>query len=199
MLLMLLLSNPYQFGVHTFAEQWKFILLVFSSTFIMPAFAVVMLKAVGLVKSLELKDRYERIGPYIITGIFYLWMFINFKNNPVIPRSFAVAVLGATIGLFAGFFVNNFTKISAHGVGMGGLVGLAAISTGFFNFDTFTLNLGWLGLFEISTNFVMITCIILAGVVSTARLYLEAHTEKQLYFGLAVGFVSQWVALAFLF
>ena len=199
MLILLLLVNPYQFGVYSIVEQWKFILLVFLSTFIMPAFAVVMMKALGMVQSLELHERHERIGPYIITGVFYLWMFINFKNNTLIPQPFTIAVLGATIALFTSFFFNNFTKISAHATGMGGLAGMAAINTILFNFDTFTLNLGWLGVFVISTNFVLMATIILAGLVSTARLYLEAHTEKQLYYGLAIGFVSQFIALAFLY
>lgn len=199
MLMLLLLVNPYQFGVYSIMEQWKFVLLVFLSTFIMPAFAVVMMKALGMVRSFELQDRHERIGPYIITGVFYLWMFVNFKNNTLIPRPFTIAVLGATIALFASFFMNNFTKISAHATGMGGLVGMATINTIFFNFDTFTINLDWFGAFEISTNFVLMTTIVVAGLVSTARLFLEAHTEKQLYFGLAIGFLSQWIALAFLY
>jgi hypothetical protein len=199
MLMLLLLINPYQFGVYSIMEQWKFILLVFLSTFMMPAIAVAMMKVLGMVQSFELQDRYERIGPYIITGVFYLWMFINFKNNPLIPTSFTIAVLGATIALFTSFFFNNFTKISAHATGMGGLAGMAAINTVFFNFDTFTVNLGWMGIYEVSTNFVLMATIVLAGLVSTARLYLAAHTERQMYDGLAIGFASQFIALAFLY
>lgn len=199
MLILLLLVNPYQFGVYSIAEQWKFVLLVFLSTFVMPAFAVFMMKSLHMVSSMQLHDRQERIGPYIITGIFYLWMFINFKNNTLIPKPFTIAMLGTTIALFTAFFFNNFTKISAHATGMGGLAGMAVINTIFFNFDTFTLNLGWLGLFEISTNFVMMAVIVLAGFVCTSRLLLREHSEKQLYAGLAVGFISQFVALAFLY
>ncbi len=198
-LILLLLVNPYQFGVYSIREQGKFILLVFLSTFVMPAFAVFMMKSLGMVRSMQLHDRYERIGPYIITGIFYLWMFINFKNNSLIPKPFTIAMLGATIALFTAFFVNNFTKISAHAVGMGGLAGVAVINTILFNFDTFTINVPLLGLFELSTNFVMMCVIVLAGMVCTARLLLEAHTEKQLYGGLAVGFAAQFVALAFMY
>jgi hypothetical protein len=199
MLVLLLLVNPYQFGVYSIAEQWKFVLLVFLSTFIMPAFAVFMMKSLNMVQSMQLHDRHERIGPYIITGVFYLWMFINFKNNTLIPKPFTIAMLGATIALFTAFFFNNFTKISAHAVGMGGLAGMAVINTVYFNFDTFTLNLGLFGLFEISTNFVLMFVIILAGFVCTSRLLLREHSERQLYGGLAVGFAAQFVALAFMY
>lgn len=198
MLLLLLLVNPYQFGVHSMAEQWKLVIMVFLSTFLMPIFAVFMMKSLDMVKSMQLEDRFERIGPYILTGVFYLWMFINFKGNPTIPKPLVIVMLGSTIALFGAFFFNNFTKISAHAAGMGGLVGMAIINTMYFNFDTFTVSLGWLGIYEISTNFLLMATIILAGIVCTARLLLGAHSEKQLYTGFAIGFLSQFIALLFL-
>jgi len=198
MLTLLLVVNPYQFGVYSIVEQWKLVLLVFLSTFIMPAFSVVMMRSLNMVSSFGLEDKQERIGPYIITGVFYMWMFINFKNNQAIPLALTVAILGATIGLFIAFFVNNFTKISAHAVGMGGLVGMTAVNTLYFNYDTFSLNLGHSGAFEVSTNFLLLVILVLAGAVCTSRLLLNAHTSKQLYGGFAAGFLSQFIALYFL-
>lgn len=198
MLLLLLLVNPYQFGVHNVLGQWKLVLMVFLTTFAMPIFAVFMMKSLDMVKSMQLEDRFERIGPYILTGVFYLWMFINFRSNPLIPKPLVIVMLGSTIALFGAFFFNNFTKISAHAVGMGGLVAMALTNTMYFNFDTFTVTMGFLGNYEVSTNFVLMTTIVLAGIVCTARLLLAAHTEKQLYTGFAIGFVSQFIALLFL-
>ncbi len=198
MLVVLLLINPYQFGVYSISEQGKLLLLVFLSTFLMPAFAVFMMKSLGMVKTMALHERHERIGPYIITGVFYMWMFINFKNNTTIPASLTVAMLGATIGLFTAFFFNNFTKISAHAVGMGGLVGMAAINSMFYSFDTFTMHTWLFGTLELSTSFVVMAVIILAGIVCTARMILEAHSNGQLYGGLALGFLAQVIAFAFL-
>ncbi|MCC6726656.1 MAG: hypothetical protein IT258_19295 [Saprospiraceae bacterium] len=194
MLLLLLLINPYQFGVFNMAEQWKLVLMVFLSTFAMPMFAVFMMKSLNMVKSMQLEDRYERIGPYILTGVFYIWMFLNFKEK-LFPKPLVITMLGSTIALFMAFFVNNFTKISAHAAGMGGLVGMALINSLFFNFDTFSMSLGPLGMYEISTNFVLMGVIILAGIVCTSRLLLGAHNEKQLYTGFFVGFLSQFIAL----
>ncbi len=198
MLMLLLVINPYQFGVNKMAEQWKLVLMVFLSTFVMPFFAVFMMKSLNMVKSMELEDRYERIGPYILTGVFYIWMFLNFKNNQLIPKPLVITMLGSTIALFLAFFFNNFTKISAHAAGMGGLVGMALINTLFFNFDTFTMNLGPLGMYEVSTNFVLMAMIILAGFVCSARLILGAHNEKQLYTGFGIGFVAQFIAMLFI-
>ncbi len=198
MLVILLLVNPYQFGVHSISDQWKLVALVFLSTFAMPAFALFLMWRLNMVSSLALHDRHERIGPYIISGLFYMWMFINFKHNQSIPFALTVATLGATIGLFFAFFFNNFTKISAHAVGMGGLTGLAAINSIYFGFDTFALNTWLFGPMEISTNFVVMIIVILTGIVCTARMLVEAHTPRQVYGGLAAGFISQFLALWFL-
>jgi len=195
MLVILLLVNPYQFGVHSIADQSKLVLLVFLSTFAMPAFALFLMRRLNMVSSLSLEDRHERIGPYIISGVFYMWMFINFKNNQTIPFALTVATLGATIGLFSAFFFNNFTKISAHGIGMGGLTGLATINAMYFSFDTFALNTWLFGPLEISTTFVVMVVILLTGLVCSARMYLGAHTPGQLYGGLVAGFVAQFIAL----
>ncbi len=200
MLLLLLVINPYQFGVYKMTEQWKLVLMVFLSTFAMPMFAVFLMKSLNMVKSMQLEDRYERIGPYILTGVFYMWMFINFYKGETqtFPKPLVIMMLGSTIALFLAFFFNNFTKVSAHAAGMGGLVGMALVNTLYFNFDTFTASLGWLGMYEISTNLVLMAVIILAGMVCTARLILGAHTEKQLYIGFALGFAAQFIALLFI-
>ena len=198
MLILLLLVNPYQFGVYSIAAQGKLLLLVFLSTFAMPAFALFLMRSLNMVSSVSLEDRHERIGPYIITGVFYLWMFVSFKNNQAIPSALTIATLGATIALFIAFFFNNFTKISAHAVGMGGLIGLAAINSMFLSFDTFTLNTWLLGSLEISSNFVVVLVIILAGLVCTSRLLLKAHTQWQVYGGLVAGFVAQFIAYWYL-
>jgi len=195
MLVILLLINPYQFGVYNIKEQWKLVFLVFLSTFALPSFALVLMRSLNMVDSLSLETRQERIGPYIITGTFYLWMFINFKQNQAIPHSLTVVTLGATIGLFLAFFFNNFTKISAHAVGVGGLVGMSIISSNFFGFETFTFNSWLFGGLECSTNFVVMVAILLAGIVCTSRLLLRAHSQEQVYGGFAAGLLAMFIAL----
>lgn len=195
MLVILLLINPYQFGVYSIKEQWKLVFLVFLSTFALPSFALVLMRSLNMVDSLSLESRQERIGPYIITGTFYLWMFVNFKQNQAIPHSLTVITLGATIGLFFAFFFNNFTKISAHAVGVGGLVGMSVISSKFFGFETFTLDTWLFGGIECSTNFVVMIAILLAGAVCTSRLILKAHSQEQVYGGFAAGLLAMFIAL----
>ncbi|MFT6357437.1 MAG: hypothetical protein ACJAYJ_001650 [Saprospiraceae bacterium] len=165
----------------------------------LPAFSVFMMRNLGLVDSMQLRTQQERIGPYIITGIFYLWMFVNFKNNPTIPAAYTIFVLGATIALFTAFFINIFSKISTHTVGMGGLIGMVIITMLLFSYNSFTINSDYIGTFQVSMNAILIGVVILGGLVGTARLILDAHTNKELYFGFFVGIFSQFIALLYMF
>lgn len=199
MLLLLLLVNPYLFGVNSVGGRSQLILLIFLSTFVIPAFSVIMMKFLGMVSSIELPTKQERIGPYIIAGVFYLWMFINFKNNAMIPMAYTTFVLGATIALFVGFFINIFSKISTHAIGMGGLIAMIVITMMQFSYESFTLNTATFGTLQLSMNLVLMIAVVLAGIVGTARLLLKAHEPNDLFGGYLVGFLTQFVALYFLF
>jgi hypothetical protein len=158
-----------------------------------------MMKALGMVDSFELKDKQERIGPYIITGIFYLWIFVNFKNNSQIPSAFTTFVLGSTIALFIAFFLNIFTKISAHAVGMGGLIGMVTILMILYDYHSFSFEIAYVGNIEMGLSTLLMMVIMLAGMVGSARLLLKAHVPSQVYAGYVVGFSSQFFALFALF
>ncbi len=201
MLILLLLVNPYLFGVNHIGDGQSVLLIIrtFFSSFLIPAVAVVVMRFLGLVQSLDLKERTDRIGPYIITGVFYSWLFINFFNSPKIPTAFASFVLGATIGLFLAFFINIFSKISAHAVGMGGLAGMVIITMMLFSYDTFIVESALIGSVEISMNTLVVLAVILAGLVGTCRLALEAHEPRDLYGGYLVGFATQFIALRIIF
>lgn len=195
MLIILLLVNPYLFGVNNIWDNHLLIMIVFFSTFFIPAFSVVMMKFLGLVSSIQLEDRQERIIPYITTGVFYLWMFWNLYHNPDIPIAFRNCIFGATIALFIAFFINLFSKISAHAVGMGGMVGMIVITTALFSYGSFPLPGGSL---QISMSLLLIVALLLTGIVCTSRLVLNVHNLQDLYGGFLVGMVSQFLALQFL-
>jgi len=201
MLALLILVNPYLFGVNHIGDPVSklLILRIFISTFFLPIVAIALMKMLGLIETLEMTDRRERIGPYIITGIFYLWLFRNILDNPQIPTAFASFMLGAVIGLFLAFFINIFSKISAHAVGMGGMVAMVVITMFLFSYDTFTIYSNRLGALQFNMTVVLLLVILMAGMVGTARLGLKAHHPSEVYGGFFVGFVSQLIALRILF
>ncbi len=200
MLVILLWVNPYLFGVHDLTEASSRILIlqVFLSSFFIPGMAVAMLRFTGLVKSIELPDKQDRIGPYIISGIFYLWLFRNLLTNTLIPNIYTSFVLGATIALFVAFFINIFSKISAHATGMGGLVAMIYITLSTFpEYASFSIPLFNGQILEITLSALLITVIVIAGLVGVSRLILDAHEPSDLYGGYLVGFIAQFIALKF--
>ncbi len=196
MLLILLAVNPYAFGVRAMHDKDAVLLLiaVFSTTFLLPGFGVALLKPLGFIQSLQMPDKMERTGPYIITGIFYLWLFKNlFSGGGHYPDLFSKCVLGATIGLFLAFLINIFTKISAHTTGMGGFIAMLLLTA--FTWESSMLRL-YLpgGSLLLSLLVVVAIGVVFAGAVGTARLTLGAHTPADLYRGYGVGFVAVLLA-----
>lgn len=190
-LVFLLLINPYAFGVrHIFdlkARIW--LIAVFACSFLIPVAGALLLKPLGFIKDLAMTDKQDRTGPYIITGIFYLWLLKNLLADGQVPALYTKFVFGATIGLFLTFFLNIFFNISAHAVGMGGFVGMLLLTL--LHWGNLPLELNLFGAtLQASLLLVMAAGIALAGLVGTARLSLEAHEPRDVYRGYAVGFVA---------
>ncbi len=172
--------------------QWYQVLTLrtFIQTAVLPLAAVVMMRFLGFVSSLEMPERNDRIGPLIVVIIFVLWMFMNYRQLPEIPALYVSMILGSVVALFITFFVNVFSKISLHAVGMGGLIGMVSLLL-VRPYHYFTVA-------DYQAIYLVLGClIVLAGLVGTARLLLGAHRPVDLWGGYAVGFGAQFVALRF--
>lgn len=195
MLLILLWVDPYAFGVRHVGDPKAVVLTisVFVCTFLLPGIGVLLMKPLGLIKSLEMSDKQERTGPYIVTGVFYLWLVKNLMSETHTPELYTRFVLGAAIGLFLAFFVNIFSKISAHAVGMGGFVAmllLLIVEGGSSGVSISTPAGAW----QFSLLTLLAAGILLAGWTGMARLSLAAHQPADIYRGYAVGFLSVLLA-----
>lgn len=198
-LLLMLVINPYLFSIQNEKAIGILMIYVFMLTIVLPGVTVLMMKALGFVNSIHLKDRSERIIPLIITGGFYLWLFVNIYENTTIPLAFSIFVLGSTIGLFLAFFFSLFTKVSLHTTGVGGFfVGILLIKYN-FSYESFLLPLGSFGDYMVSTDVLVFASLFIAGLVGTARLLLKAHSLNEVFLGYLVGILSQLIAFSFLF
>ena len=198
-LILLFLVNPYLFGIQNDKQKGLLFISVFLLSVFFPIFTIIVMKLVGFVDSIEVKERKERVMPLVITGVFYLWLYVNIRQNSTVPSAFSIFVLGATIALFVAFFINNFTKISLHTVGMGGLVAMVFFIRSYFSYDVFYFAFGPLGSYSISVDLIFFLSIIVAGLVGSSRLHLNAHRKQDVYMGYLVGFLAQVFAFRLLF
>lgn len=195
MLVLLLLINPYAFGVNQLGEGKSMIYLfgVFSTTFLIPVFAILMMRQLEMTGKEPGNEQMDRIGPFLVAGMLYIIQYYSFHRLPDMPVVFKSAFLGATIALFVAFFINLFSKISLHAVGMGALVGLVLVAMLLFNYSSIRIG-SWL----FSLYVLLFLMIILAGLVGSARVILEEHIPSDLYGGYLVGFATQLIALQLL-
>ena len=162
--------------------DWQLQLRVFSVfwlTAFFPAFAVFLLWRLKFSESIFLRTQKDRIIPYVIVMFFYWWMYYlsrNFLDQPIVLKYF---YFGIFIASAVGLIVNNFIKVSLHGMGMGGL--LAAVVL--------------VGLkYPISNIIWDMVVILIAGMVVSARRVVSDHSNKELTIGLGIGIITQTLA-----
>lgn len=100
--------------------------------------------------------------------------------NSAIPSYFYIYVVSCTVALFFAAIVTYFWKISLHAIGSGGLVG--ALVGACIIIPTPYVRVAVLQFIPFA--------VVLAGIIGTARLYLQAHTSLQVYAGYLLGFVG---------
>jgi hypothetical protein len=179
----ILAVNPNLFGQFADRAQGVWMIIVFALTFIFPAVWILMMKGLKMIDSLTMETTQDRIIPFIATASFYLWATWMFKPNVhmKIPNNMLIfyMLLGSCFSLFMAFFINIFAKISLHSLAAGSLLALllALIHTS-----------------TIDMRLMLIGAILLAGIIGSSRLILNAHSEREVFSGYLVGFTGQFLA-----
>jgi hypothetical protein len=186
--------NPYLFVTNDPKTDVLILVSIVSLSVIFPLICIALMKTLGLIPSINMHNNKERVGPLIATGLFYLWLFVNIKDNDLIPILFTYYLLGVVISLFVAFFINNFTKISLHAIAAGGLVMSMLFLKFGFDYSEFMININPTISIMINLDILIVCAILIAGLVGTARMYLKAHNSDQLYGGYLVGAVSHVIA-----
>ncbi|HYG16227.1 MAG TPA: hypothetical protein VEC12_10785 [Bacteroidia bacterium] len=155
---------------------------IFLLTFLLPALAALLMKNMGVIKSLEMETREERKIPLLFTAFIYTAVFFIIGQVPILARM-RVFVLATTITVIVSGFITNYYKISIHMTGCGGVVGLIALMASYSYH-----NLTWL----------LAAAIIVSGFVGVSRIVLKAHTHGQVYLGFTLGFLMVFLMGLFL-
>jgi hypothetical protein len=162
---------------YTKVAQWLIVLIVWITTFAIPALSLTLLKYSGSITSLKLEHRKERLLPFFYITIFYGFTAYYFSKQMLVTEvTSGIFILTATMILTAGI-ITFFWKISIHSLSMGGVVGILFVVS--------------IMQPESLVNYLFYVAIIISGLVLSARLKLQAHTPAQVYSGFVLGlFVS---------
>ncbi len=186
----LLYAAPGILGIDAFSGTLRISLLVliFIGTFGVPSLLIYYLFRSGYVQSLHLETLADRRLPYFLTALVYTFLTYLFAFRMQLVSTIApeIAVLlgSITLSILGVGLISLYWQISAHGTGIGGVVGtVAAIVAKFGQTDLFLLLAG---------------LIVLTGVLVSARLHLNAHTPAQMGAGLLLGLVISVVAVFWL-
>jgi hypothetical protein len=193
LLMFYLKVNPYLFPYSSNREMTALVLMILFTSVIIPIVSILLMLGVGFIDSVQMHKRTDRVGPLMVTGIFYIWIYLNIRTNSAIPIPYATFVLGTLFSLAMTFFVNNFSKISLHAVGLGGML-VGVLHLLLYNGGNY-LSLG-LGNTSYNLHYVVVLMVLAGfiGAVLSARLYLQAHINKDIYGGFVVGVLGQLVA-----
>lgn len=162
----------------TNVEQIHLIYLIVGlSTIAFPGVNILLLRWYGVISSLTMPLRKERSIPFISTVFFFALGYYLLRKGNLTEVLYSI-LLGCIIALIAVILINFAWKISAHAVGVFGLIGMT------------------IGLFRIHSfgNVALLSVLILiGGAVLTSRLVLKVHSPAQIYVGAAVGFFALYL------
>lgn len=163
---------------------YMWLAMIILNTVLFPLLTVGLLKGLGFIKSIHMKEPKDRIIPLIGCMIFYFWA--NFViGNPVsgAPLILHTLTLGSFWGIIAIFIVNIFYKVSMHTAAAGGMLGLLLVL-----------------MFTSPVNMAvpLFVGLLIAGIVGTARLILGAHKMWEIWLGYFIGMAVQVAAYLYL-
>ena len=148
---------------------------IFVTTYILPLFILILFKKLNLIKSFKAESIQERKTPVVIMIIVFYLLGSTFKKSPNLS-DIGLLFYATCLGLICVYTLFSLKiKTSIHLLSIG-------ITTGFF----FTLTT----LYNENLILLISSLLLLSGLMANARLHLKAHTEKEVYIGFFIGFVS---------
>ncbi|HMQ75136.1 MAG TPA: hypothetical protein PKE21_01755 [Flavobacteriales bacterium] len=159
--------------------QWFTFGMVAVMTIVFPVSSTVLLWRSGAISGLTMPLREERIVPLLMTMLYLGMCLYLLHRGPHHPATYALFT-GVLLAVALTLVVTLRWRISAHMVGIGGLLG--ALSGLQLLHGTFApLELAVL--------------IVLAGALGSARLLVGGHTAGQVAAGTVLGFLSTWTCV----
>lgn len=178
LLYFLFIPNPIQ-------EQQRFLLLglIFITTYLIPLLILILLKSLNLINSFQVNTVKERKIPLLLM-ILLFYLIANALGKFSLLKDISLLFYATSFGLVAVYILFILKiKTSLHMLSMGVFLGFFLVLSNNYSVSLFPL---------------LIVLILLSGLLASARLYLKAHTPKEVYLGFLLGIFTQIITFYFL-
>jgi hypothetical protein len=176
--LVILALDPF---IYVHQSVFSFLLFILIINTLAPGISVAIMVKRKMVTSLEIKNRKERLAPFILVLLYYILAYILIRVKGIQVPEEIMSLLSALIfSLLVAMLVSLRMKISVHLMAQGAIAGvLIALSI--------KHNLGLSAAVSLA--------VLIAALVAWARLKLEVHSLKEVYAGYLTGAIIQFVFL----
>ncbi|MBK6264677.1 PA-phosphatase [Marivirga sp. S37H4] len=174
---------PYSLGFQP-DLSWRFMVMVLMTTFLIPLMGVLLLNFTKNISNLNMEIRRERFIPFFFNSLFYMATTYLFWEKFRFPPLVNYVMVSITFSIVLLTIITLFWKISAHAIAVSGATGIYFALL----FQTESSNL-YMGL---------ALCFALCGLVASARLKLLVHSVSQVWAGLALGFLINFLTILIL-
>ncbi len=179
--IIILLNSGTHYSYIPWQAQKILYTLIFLTTFLIPVSIIPFLMSLKLIGNIQMDERKDRFIPLIISALsYYFGLYLINKLPFHVPLFIKLLVSGSLILILLNLLINIKWKISAHLIGIGGL--LAFVFAFSIVFYTRLID-------------VIILLSVLSGVVAVARLNLQAHNPAQVYSGFLLGFTGMLIMI----
>ncbi|WP_196889780.1 hypothetical protein [Aureivirga sp. CE67] len=165
-------------------QEYILISIVFVATYIIPILLLYLMRKLKLISSYQIEDINERRFPLFLS--FLITLFVGrLIYQSGMTYFLSIFFFGSSITFFIAYMmVLMKIKLSLHTAGISSLLG-------------FFIGISYI----FSKNLLILIAVfsILTGLSASNRLKLEAHTQKEVYLGILVGFLTQIAVAAYYF
>jgi membrane-associated phospholipid phosphatase len=162
--------------------------LIFLSTFFMPflllTLYIMIQNSNWSVKNFFMENSRDRVFPLLLIGSFYSILIYFIRITPQLNEVIFTVMTSLMVTTLIIALISNFWKISAHAVGISGMIGILAIINNKIP--------------DASLFYPLMALILLAGFLLSARLYLNAHNPLQILGGTVLGLTISGFSYFFL-
>ena len=169
--LVIFFYNPTLFGGFEAGSRYAFLGICLFITFGGPASYILFLYLKGEINDIYIKDRKKRKLPMILSCVCFAATAYQLEIQNF-PRVICDILWVSAIGVAISYIINLYWKISLHAMGISALCSIIYFlsSSSYYNY-----------------NSLFVICVVVAGLVGSARLILNAHSLNQVLAGFFIG------------